>query len=83
MRACWRASAAVTREALVSFEAAALSGFDVVLCASCGWGHGALLCIMWLVWNGVQVAASVMVRAAPRYVTRSQDDLLSLVNHLR
>jgi hypothetical protein len=35
--------AAVSREALVSLEAAALSGFGVFFRRSFAWGHGALL----------------------------------------
>src|SRR5713226_2010786 len=40
--------AAVSIEALVRCAITAPSGFDMFFCASFGWGHGELLCIVWI-----------------------------------
>src|SRR5713101_3781675 len=39
---------AVSREALVRCAITAPSGFDMFFCASFGWGHGELLCTVWI-----------------------------------
>ena len=40
--------AAVSRETLLGFEVATLSGLRVFFYVSFGWGHGELLCTVWL-----------------------------------
>ena len=44
--------AAVTRKALLRFEAATLPGFRVFFDVSCGGGHGALLASVWVCGDG-------------------------------
>jgi len=44
--------AAVAREALLSLEAATLSRFGVLFDVSFAWGHGALLCSVWVFGDG-------------------------------
>jgi hypothetical protein len=40
--------AAVSCEALVRMAITAPSAFGMFFCASFGWGHGELLCIVWI-----------------------------------
>ena len=80
--------AAITCEALLGLQAAALSGFGLFFGASFGWGHGVLRCSVWdfcgcSLPKRTRHMPLASVRRRHCCVTRSQDFLLSFVTHVR